>query len=96
MRRWVMPWACVLLAAMPVHAQTNSGMTTGVRPPEPAPPAGPGLDGLTPAQRLEVLRIAEAERRRSGRSIDMDCGPKQAAKAMTDLERASWRLKCRK
>jgi hypothetical protein len=96
MRRWVIGWTCALLVAMPAGAQTNSGMTTGVRTPEPAPPAGPGLDSLTPAQRLEVLRIAEAERRRSGRSIDMDCGPKQEARAMTDLERASWRLKCRK
>lgn len=96
MQRRSVLWACMLMAAMPASAQTNSRMTTGVQMAEPVQPGVRGLERLTPAERLELLRIAEAERRRSNRGMAKDCGPKQAAKPMSDLERASWRLKCGK
>jgi hypothetical protein len=99
-------WACaatmatmatMAIVATPVGAQTDSRMTTGVQQQEQAPPRPTTrLENLSPAERLELLSIAEAERQRGRRGIDADCRPERERKPMTDLERASWRLKCRK
>jgi len=85
-----------LTLASPIAAQVPSRMTVGVQAPPPPPPR-PGAAGaasLSAAEQQRLLEIEQARRgtRRPGTTID--CRPEQAAKAMTDLERASWRLKC--
>jgi hypothetical protein len=93
---WLTTWACVLIAAGPATAQTGSRMTTGVQTHERVQSGAVRLEDLSAAERLEVLRIAEANRTRQRRGTDMGCGPDKERKAMTDLERANWRLKCRR
>ena len=95
MRKWPAPCFCAVLAAIPAGAQTSSRMSTAVKNHEAVRSGAVRLEDLTPAERLEVLRIAEAPRNRR-RGVDMDCSPEQEMKPMSDLERASWRLKCRR
>jgi outer membrane murein-binding lipoprotein Lpp len=96
MRLWRTVLLGTLMVAGAAGAQTADRMTTGVQTEERVPSGAAQLDNLTQAERLELLRMSEAERRRGRRGIDVDCRPEQARKAMTDLEQASWRLKCRK
>jgi hypothetical protein len=94
MRVWWMISVTALVATA-AGAQASGQMRVGTQAPQVQGRSG-GLDQLSPAQRLELLQIAEAERNRARRGPVTGCGAEEGRKAMSDLERANWRLKCRR